>query len=175
MKLLNTGRVAALFSLLLAFSLSACRMHKHTAKSERKTKEVYASLKNTLGTAEVTLLKDSIRVLFPKNLMFEFNKAEVRPELNPSLQQFAGVLQQYRNTKILIIGRTDSVGGDRTNNQQLSERRADSARAVIHYYGVKDRRMEHWGVGAKDPIATNGTEEGRAKNRSVEFIVLINN
>ena len=45
---------------------------------------------------------------------------------------------------------------------------------MLNYYGVKNHRMEHWGVGAKDPIATNSTEEGRQRNRSVEFIVLVN-
>ena len=73
--------------------------------------------------------------------------------------------------RIRIVGHTDDVGSDR-DNQILSEGRANSVRQAMIDRGIDATRIEFEGHGEKEPVATNKTEEGRAKNRRVEFMVL---
>ena len=132
----------------------------------------YTSIKGVLNDADVTLLTDTVKVVFKDNVLFEFNRADINQAMFPAFERFAGVLNQFSKTEILIVGHTDSVGGDNSNNRLLSLRRADSARNVLQYYSVAGKRINTWGFGAKEPIATNATADGRAKNRRVEFIIL---
>lgn len=162
-----------IFVVGISMVLGSCAKIK-LARETRYMQRTYAALRDTLNEAEVTIIKDSVKVLFPHNLIFAFDKAIVRPDFMPVLQRFAGVLQAHDKTGILITGHTDSIGGNNQRNMLLSFRRADSARAVLQYNGIQEQRMDSWGLGAKMPIATNKTEEGRQQNRRVEFVVLYN-
>ncbi len=133
----------------------------------------YAAIKERINEADVTLINDTVKVLFPRNVMFDFDQAKVRPDFFPVLSRFAAVLAEHHRTGILILGHTDNVGQDQ-HNFELSTRRADSARAVLHGFGVSANRLNSWGLGTRMPVASNETSEGRSLNRRVEFIVLYN-
>jgi outer membrane protein OmpA-like peptidoglycan-associated protein len=152
----------------------ACGTGKNLAKRKKYMDNTYTDFKKTLNDADVVLLTDTVKIIFKNPIIFEFNKATILPEMMPSFERMAKVLLQHSKTEILVVGHTDSVGGDNTNNQQLSIRRADSAVNVLAYYKVSHERMDTWGLGSKEPVASNATEEGRARNRRVEFIVLYN-
>ena len=75
------------------------------------------------------------------------------------------------NAKITIIGYTDNVGSD-TKNQELSYQRAQAVKArLFSQGGIPSERMNAIGKGALEPIDTNDTEQGRANNRRIEFVV----
>lgn len=154
---------------LLAFS---CKSGKSLTKRKKYMERTYISVKDVLNDAEVTLLTDTVKVVFKDNVLFDFNKAEIHSNMYPAFERFSKVLNRFDKTNILIVGHTDSVGGDNANNRQLSLRRADSARNLLVSYKVAIDRINTWGFGAKEPIASNATEEGRARNRRVEFIML---
>jgi len=154
--------------------MTACSTEKKLAKRKKYMSTTYTDFKTAMNEADVTMLTDTVKIVFKNPIIFEFNRATILPEMLPSFQRMAQVLLQHMKTEILVVGHTDSVGGDNSNNQQLSLRRADSAVNVLAYYKVDRKRMDTWGLGAKEPIATNATEEGRARNRRVEFIVLYN-
>lgn len=146
-------------------------MAKRKAYMERS----YHEMKLALSDAEVTLLSDTVKIVFKTPVLFEFNEARILPDNFPRFERMAKVLNNFSRTEILIVGHTDSVGGTNSlTNRMLSLRRADSAQNMLAFYKVNRKRMDTWGLGAKEPVASNATVEGRALNRRVEFIVLYN-
>jgi outer membrane protein OmpA-like peptidoglycan-associated protein len=85
----------------------------------------------------------------------------------------ANVLQKYPDTNIEILGHTDDKGSD-SYNQGLSERRANAAAAYLRANGIASSRITTKGLGESDPKGTNETDEGRAENRRVEFVITAN-
>ena len=105
------------------------------------------------------------------NLYFATNKTEILPESEAALTDLYNMLVENPNIRIRIIGHTDAVGSDK-DNQRLSEGRANSVRQNMIDRGIDPSRIEAIGKGKSEPIAPNDTEEGRAKNRRVEFVIL---
>ncbi len=103
-------------------------------------------------------------------IQFDFNKATIKKESEPTLDKAAGVLRKFSTIKVKITGHTDNVG-DEEFNQKLSEDRAASVKQWLIDHGVDEERISTEGFGDKQPIASNDTEEGRAQNRRIEFQV----
>jgi outer membrane protein OmpA-like peptidoglycan-associated protein len=109
-------------------------------------------------------------VTFDGGILFDFDRADLRPEARANLAELARNLQQYSRTDVLILGHTDSVGSAEYN-QGLSERRAQSAANYLMGQGIASQRISTRGMGEHDPIATNATPEGRQLNRRVEVVI----
>ena len=106
--------------------------------------------------------------IVPVNVKFVTNKDEISPE---SLSELAAVAKQLATCpaiKTQVEGHTDSVGSD-TSNLALSQKRADAVATYMSSQGVAKERISAKGYGESKPIGDNATEEGRAKNRRVEF------
>ncbi len=114
--------------------------------------------------------EDRILLVFPADLTFDFDSADVKQEFRPTLRSTAGVLRDYPQTTIDIVGHADSVGSD-AYNQQLSERRAMAVATVMLNNGVIRQRVVAMGRGESAPIADNATPDGRARNRRVEVLI----
>ncbi|UCH85050.1 MAG: OmpA family protein [Candidatus Latescibacterota bacterium] len=107
------------------------------------------------------------------DILFEIGKSDIKPDSYPLLDRIGGSLVQWPELRIEIGGYTDSSGSTELN-QRLSEQRAA---AVLDYLAKKFPEIERSqfttkGYGENDPIATNDTKEGRAKNRRVQFKIL---
>jgi outer membrane protein OmpA-like peptidoglycan-associated protein len=128
--------------------------------------------KATQGTGvEVTRTADNkLKINVPSDVSFGVNSATIRPELRSVLDPFATSLQNDPNARIEIIGHTDSTGSDAVNNP-LSEERAHSVRDYLSSHGVAASRIQTAGRGEREPLADNGTEAGRARNRRVEIFL----
>ncbi|MCL0072334.1 OmpA family protein [Thermodesulfovibrionales bacterium] len=101
---------------------------------------------------------------------FDFGKADVKPESDPVLKEIARLLQQNPNLKLHVVGHTDNVG-DLTYNMKLSQGRADAVvKELVSKHGVDANRLKAHSVGPLSPMASNKTEEGRAKNQRVELV-----
>ena len=101
---------------------------------------------------------------------FDFNKADIKPESEATLVQMAKLLKDSPALRVLVVGHTDNVGGF-SSNLDLSQRRAASVTAALAgQYGIARDRLVPVGVSYASPLATNGNEEGRAKNRRVELV-----
>jgi outer membrane protein OmpA-like peptidoglycan-associated protein len=123
----------------------------------------------TAGTGiEVEQQGDEIAIKLPSGIAFDTNEAIVRPDMRPALDEVAKTLASYQSTFIDVTGHTDSTGGDAIN-QPLSERRAAAVADYLQYQGVQRARMATKGYGAQFPVASNDSEDGRAKNRRVEI------
>ena len=126
----------------------------------------------TQGTGvEVSRTPDNqLKLEIPSDISFDVNKAEIKPQLRPVLDKFAQSLNTYPSSTVRIIGHTDSTGSDAINNP-LSVNRAASTRDYLAARGVATSRMAIDGRGSREPIADNGTAQGRAMNRRVEIFV----
>jgi OmpA-OmpF porin, OOP family len=103
-------------------------------------------------------------------IYFDTAKADVKPESDAALQEIAKLLQQNSTLKLHVVGHTDNVG-QLASNMDLSRRRADAVVKVLSTkYSIAVARLDAQGVGPLAPVASNDSEEGRAKNRRVELV-----
>jgi outer membrane protein OmpA-like peptidoglycan-associated protein len=126
----------------------------------------------TAGTGVgVTQTADNqLKLDIPSDISFDVNRADIRPNFRPILDRFAQTLKDNPVTTVRIIGHTDSSGSDAINNP-LSVNRAASSRNYLVDRGVAANRIAIDGRGSREPIASNDTTDGRAKNRRVEIFV----
>lgn len=104
----------------------------------------------------------------PKDIIvyFDYNKSEFDTKSGKSLNEVVKTIKNFDGT-ITLVGHTDSKGSDQYN-QNLSVRRANTVKKLFIKNGVKTNKIKVSGKGETSPVATNDTEEGRAKNRRVE-------
>jgi outer membrane protein OmpA-like peptidoglycan-associated protein len=103
-------------------------------------------------------------------ILFDTNKAEIKPESRPALEEIAKLLQKEPALKLHVVGHTDNVGGYDAN-LALSKRRAEAVVAALsREFSIAADRLTANGVAYLAPVAVNTTEEGRAKNRRVELV-----
>lgn len=105
------------------------------------------------------------------SVLFDFDKSDIKPEAAVVLQEVATMLKQNAGKTVTIEGHTCSIGTDQYN-QSLSERRANSVKKFLADQGIEASRLSAKGVGEARPVADNTTEDGRSRNRRVEFHVM---
>ena len=133
---------------------------------DQQEAELRAQLQGT--GVSVTRVGDQIILNMPSNITFDVDSATVQRQFNETLISVGLVLKKFNKTVVDVYGYTDSTGSD-DYNQQLSQRRAVAVATVLAGQGVDQRRFFIEGRGEEDPIASNGTESGRAQNRRVEI------
>ncbi len=114
-------------------------------------------------------LRENGHVAVP-GIFFDFNKADLKPESGPALREIAGLLKAEAGVKVWVVGHTDYIGSAETNAALSSARAAAVVQALIKGHGLDAKRLSSHGAGPYAPVATNATEEGRAKNRRVELV-----
>ena len=126
----------------------------------------------TQGTGiEVSQTADNqLKLNIPSDISFDTGRADIKPNFRTVLDEFANGLRDNGGTTVRIIGHTDSTGSDAVNNP-LSVDRAASTRNYLVDRGVASNRIAIDGRGEHEPIADNGTDAGRARNRRVEIFV----
>lgn len=103
-------------------------------------------------------------------ILFDTGKADVKPQSDATLKEIAKLLSQNAQLKLYVVGHTDNVG-TLAANTELSQRRAEAVMKVLTAkYGVAANRLQAAGDGPTAPVASNDSEEGRAKNRRVELV-----
>jgi len=103
-------------------------------------------------------------------IYFDTDKAELTPDSDLALQEIAALLKKNNALSLRVVGHTDSTG-DFAHNVALSEARAKTVvTALSTRFGIVAARLSAHGVGPLAPVASNETEEGRARNRRVELV-----
>lgn len=103
-------------------------------------------------------------------ILFETDKATLRPESMDQIKSIAIIMKAYPNVELKIGGYTDNTG-EAKHNQQLSTERANAVMNAIVGMGIPSARLKAEGYGSQFPVADNSTEEGRAKNRRIDVRV----
>ena len=119
------------------------------------------------GTTDTTVPK---RFVFD-NLNFETASTQLTPESVPTVESLVMILKAYPAVAVRLEGHTDSTG-DAVANKKLSQDRAIVVKEIIVKSGIPEQRVGTDGYGVEKPIAPNETEEGRAKNRRTELVVV---
>lgn len=112
-----------------------------------------------------------LKLTMSSEVSFDFNSARIKPSFGPSLDKIANIMNRYPQTRIVVVGHTDSVGSEQYN-LELSLRRANAVADYLMSRNVMRSRVGTEGRGELEPIADNATTQGRAKNRRVEIYVV---
>jgi outer membrane protein OmpA-like peptidoglycan-associated protein len=148
-------------------SSGAIPLHGYVVVLERK------AMARSLGFLDAAAMKQALdadgRVALQVN--FDVDKATLRPDAQPLVEQIAKLLEGEPGLRLSIEGHTDNTG-DAEHNQELSTARARSVLGALVGLGVDPARLQSKGFGQDKPVAGNDTEEGRAKNRRVELVRL---
>ncbi len=151
----------------------------YTMRSERgriltklaiiETKEIETGLITVNAEAMRQSITTNGRVAL-YGIYFDTNKTEIKPESQAALEEIAKLLRSDTTLRLIIVGHTDNVGTFEFN-MDLSKRRAEAVvNALVTQYGIQSSRLKSTGVSYSSPVASNRTEEGRAKNRRVELV-----
>ncbi|MEG0917470.1 MAG: OmpA family protein [Myroides sp.] len=131
-------------------------------------------IENAVPGATVERVGEGIKVVLNENTVnFNFDSAELTSTAKGNLDKISKVLINNPKTLITIYGYTDSVGKDEYN-MKLSRSRANAVKSYLGTKGIGVKRITSQGMGEADPIASNDTKEGQAKNRRVEFGIIAN-
>jgi outer membrane protein OmpA-like peptidoglycan-associated protein len=144
------------------------------------TLDLRSRVEDVKGAAQALAMKETpteIKIELSGDILFDFDKADIRVAAEPALQRVVEVIRQYPKAGISIDGYTDAKGAD-AYNLQLSEKRARSVKSwLVQKGGVDAKRIKTKGWGKAKPVASNANPdgsdnpEGRQKNRRVEIIV----
>ena len=107
----------------------------------------------------------------PERLLFDFNKADIKPEHGQKINRLAKQLNKYDLHKLKIVGHTDDIGHPEYN-QKLSEERAQSVASIFVQQGFKPNDLTVIGRGSSQPFVPNTSDENRANNRRVAVIII---
>ncbi len=102
-------------------------------------------------------------------ITFETGKADLKPESMVEIARIAKLMKENPNLAFEVQGHCDATGSDKVNDP-LSQKRAEAIVAALVEEGIAESRLSPVGKGSHEPIASNSTDEGRAKNRRVEFV-----
>lgn len=120
--------------------------------------------------AIVQRIGSGIVLTLPEGLLFAQDSDQLSPASRDNLRRLATNLEKYPNTRMMVVGHTDSQGGTE-HNLDLSERRAQAIANFLTDVGVNRARITALGKGDAEPIATNDTDAGRQWNRRVEIAI----
>ena len=152
---------------------------KYGFRAEAKN---YVPISENLDLTNIDIKKDEISrnlLLVPlekgqtitmNNLFFDFAEHTLLPESFPELDRLVALLKENSNMKITLTGHTDNVGTQQAN-MDLSNKRVGAVVDYLVEKGISKARITARGKGAQEPIESNNTAEGRAKNRRVECTI----
>jgi outer membrane protein OmpA-like peptidoglycan-associated protein len=144
---------------------------------ETKTLDIFTgletNLKDVISSKKLIINKVSdreIKLTAHNSMTFSTNDSTVNPEFKEVLKNISQILKEHPEYKVKIEGYTDNTGTDKINNR-LSKERADHVAAYLKEEGTVADRITSVGLGSKNPVATNETEEGRKENRRIEMTI----
>ena len=136
---------------------------------ERQKHEMEQATRGT-GVSVSQTTDNQLKLDIPSDISFDVGRSDVKGNFAPVLDRFAASLRANQHTDVRIVGHTDNTGSDAVNNP-LSVNRANSTRNYLTARGVSGTRIQTEGHGSYQPIASNGSAEGRSRNRRVEIFV----
>jgi outer membrane protein OmpA-like peptidoglycan-associated protein len=175
---LSQQEIAALRERNLLVSQQAEAERQRADSLRREAEAANAQLNQAIAqlqslVTEITNLKQTSRglVISLSDILFDLNKATLKPGAEQNVRRIAAVLKQYPDHQISVEGHTDSLASE-AYNQRLSEDRAAAVKAALIAGGVDPAKISSRGFGESQPVSDNGTAAGRQQNRRVEVVVL---
>lgn len=154
---------------VLGAGVGALGTYVWSQNMERQKRDMEQATRGT-GIAVSQTADNQLMLNIPSDISFAVGRSDIQSNFAPVLDKFAMSLRNNANTDVRIVGHTDSTGSEAVNNP-LSVDRAASTRSYLAGRGVDGRRIMIEGMGERYPIASNDTNDGRARNRRVEIFV----
>ena len=129
--------------------------------------------KELAAIADVVKTDNGLQVILKNDILFSIGSAELSADSLQTLTDLNRVLKKYPKNRIVVQGYTDSTGTDAINNK-LSQQRAKAVYDFLLGSGLKTLSINYVGYGSSNPVASNDTAEGRAKNRRVVLAITAN-
>lgn len=163
------GSKGAVTGAAIGAGVGAVGGHVWSTRMEEQKRQMEASTRGT--GVEVTQTADNqLKLNIPSDISFDVGRADIKPNFRSILDTFAQGLVRNPAARVSIIGHTDSTGSDAINNP-LSVNRAASVRDYLTARGVPVAAIAIDGRGSREPVASNDTADGRARNRRVEIFM----
>jgi outer membrane protein OmpA-like peptidoglycan-associated protein len=140
------------------------------AQAAQQEADMRERLKQQLNSVLQTQESARGLIVNMSDVLFAFNKYELKPDAQVKLAKISGILLTYPNLKVQVEGYTDNIGSDEYN-LKLSQERATAVQAFLVEQGVQPGNVSAEGYGKADPVADNTTNSGRAANRRVSMVV----
>lgn len=141
-------------------------------KQKRQEQVLISNLKIAEGGVDLRRKLMAEGKISTNGIRFNSGSADILPQSMGIIRQISQVLNQDSAMSLNIVGHTDSDGSDESN-MKLSKDRAEAVKkALVSVYGISENRLSSEGKGQAEPVADNGTAQGKAQNRRVEFIKL---
>lgn len=141
-------------------------------KQKRQEQVLISNLKIAEGGVDLRRKLMAEGKISTNGIRFNSGSADILPQSMGIIRQISQVLNQDSAMSLNIVGHTDSDGSDESN-MKLSKDRAEAVKkALVSVYGISENRLNSEGKGEAEPVADNGTSQGKAQNRRVEFIKL---
>jgi chemotaxis protein MotB len=160
--------------------LTTCQLEKRTLEDrlgsvEQMISKVKGALKamSDAGKLTVKVERGFLIIALQGDILFDTGKSKLKDEAKPVLSELAAVLQQMPDRLFQVAGHTDNVGKESTN-WHLSVDRAVNVVEFLVANGVTSKDLSAGGYASFQPVGDNGTEEGKASNRRVEFLLVPN-
>ena len=103
-------------------------------------------------------------------IFFDSGKSDLKPESDSAIIQISKLLTNNASLKLYVVGHTDNVGNIDANMKLSNDRANEVVKTLVANYGIAADRLKSYGVASLAPVASNDTEEGKAKNRRVELV-----
>lgn len=166
----------------LKMDMAAIRMSKTEAAQEtsKTYEEMLEKMKNEIAKGDITIseLKGKLTVKMADSILFDSGKAEVKPEGVSVLRKVVDILKSVKDKSIRIEGHTDNVRIDGSqakkypSNWELSAARAVNVTRLLQQQGINPSILSAVAYGEYHPVASNDTDEGKARNRRIELILV---
>ena len=166
---MTDGGDGALRGAAIGAGVGAVGGHIWSTRMEEQKRQMEQSTRGT-GVEVPQTADNQLKLNIPSDVSFAVGRADIQPNFRPILDTFAQGMVRNPEARVRIIGHTDSTGSDAINNP-LSINRAASVRDYLTARGVPMASIAIDGRGAREPLATNSTAEGRARNRRVEIFM----
>lgn len=164
---MKIAAIVAPLSLVAAVAVTPVSAHQYLSDSQG---EVVRNSYNECWEVSYGLPECDGKKLVFTGVLFDFDKANIKPEFATQLNDLAASLQSSGYSSITVEGHTDSIGSE-SYNQVLSERRANAVAKYLEGRGIEGSKIKAFGVGEANPVAPNDTPANRYLNRRVEITV----
>jgi OmpA-OmpF porin, OOP family len=136
----------------------------HIIEKQLMNQDVVANAENLAGSINETG-KATVYGIY-----FDTDKSEMKPESEPAISEIVKLLKADPKLKLYVVGHTDNIGAFNYNIKLSQARAAAVVSALVNKHGIAAERLTPFGAGPTAPVASNRSEEGRAKNRRVELV-----
>ena len=157
--------------LAAALTTQTMQLRRNLDEVEEDNLELQTLLEDALSNIATARVEAAKIVLTLPGIVFGTDKASLKPEAQLALAKLSGILMVFPRATVAIGGYTDSSGAAK-HNQNLSQQRADAVRTLLVEQGVAEERLTARGFGDANPVADNSSDDGRAKNRRVELVIV---